>query len=121
MDTPSLLGASLSLSVVALPTIMVLFVKNISKTNELNKAESKNDIAGLQNTIKLLKADIENNNLKFESKIEKLIDNKLNKFRESLDLDHRKLSVDTLDRISSRLVKIGEKFDPKIIENLYDD
>ena len=114
MNTPSLLGAALAFSTIALPTILVLFVKNINQTNEMNKKE-------IHNTILLLKSDIETNNLKFENKIEKIIDGKLNKFRESLNLDHKKLSVETLDRIAIKLAKIGEKYDKNFLENLYED
>lgn len=112
MDTPALLGAALAFSTVALPTILVLFVKNINKTNEMNKAESLSNFA-------LFKSEIKNNNLEFENKIEKLIDNKLARFKQ--DLNHRKLSVETLDRISLRLVKLGEKHNKDFLENIYED
>ena len=114
MDTPTLLGAALAFSTAALPIIIVLFIKNNNKTNEMNKSETVNTIA-------LFKAEMENNNLKFKNEIEKVIDNKFTKFRQSLDLDHKKLSVDTLDRISTKLAKLGEKYDKNFLDNLYED
>lgn len=114
MDTPALLGAALAFSTVALPTILVLFVKNINKTNEMNKAELLSNFA-------LLKSEIKNNNLEFENKIEKLIDTKLSRFKQELNLDHKKLSVDTLDKISSRLIRLGEKHNKDFLENIYED
>ncbi len=92
MDTPALLGAALAFSAVSLPIILILFTKNITKDIALS-----------------------------ESRMEKIINDKLASFEKNLNLHHKKLAVDTLDRISSRLVKIADKIDPKILDNLYDD
>ena len=43
MDTPTILGASLSFSVVALPLIFHLYIKNISKDMALLKSEIRNE------------------------------------------------------------------------------
>tara|TARA_R110000868_G_scaffold338459_5_gene599213 strand:- start:116 stop:379 length:264 start_codon:yes stop_codon:yes gene_type:complete len=43
MDTPTILGASLSFSVVSLPIIFNLYIKNISKDMALLKSEIRNE------------------------------------------------------------------------------
>jgi hypothetical protein len=102
METTSLLGAALAFSVVSLPVILILFQKNINQTILLSEA-------------KIRKECVEDS-----AKIRNDFTKELESFKSSLNLDHKKLSVDTLDRISSKLVRIAEKIDPKMLDNLYD-
>jgi len=104
MDTPALLGAALAFSVVALPLIFVLFTKNIAKDIELSEAKIRKECTA--DSVKL-RAD-------FTAE--------LVRFRSSLNLDHKKLAYDNLEKISKRLTSAANKLDPKgkIYEN-WDD
>lgn len=100
MDTPTLLAASLGLSTFALPIIMYLYTSGMKKDMKLLKSEI---IAEYKDDIKIL---------------EDVVDNKIDKLIE--DFGHKKLSVETLDLISKRLVKCIDKFDPNNKHGLYD-
>ena len=110
MDTPSIIGSALAFSVIALPIILILYNKGILKDIQLLEGRLRLDfekeITGIKEVVK--------------EGVKDQVAEMLSSFKKDLNLNHRKLSVENLDKISDRLIKIADKIDPNNKHNLYD-
>lgn len=93
MDTPTIIGAALAFSVAALPLIIYLYSTGVKKDILLSEARSSQEMKNY-----------------FDKKIGEIM----------ADLGHKKVSVEQLDIISRRLVKIADSIDPKDKLGIYD-
>ena len=98
MDTPSIIGSALAFSVIALPIILILYNKGILKDIQLLEGRLRLDfekeITGIKEVVK--------------EGVKDQVAEMLSSFKKDLNLNHRKLSVENLDKISDRLIKIAD-------------
>lgn len=100
MDNAALLAGALGLSATAFPVIMFLFAKNIAKDMQLLKNEIRKE------------CQMDNDKMKesLEAKIDIVVQT----------INHQKLSVSNLDKISVRLHQILVAQNPNN-KNIYED
>ena len=100
MDKLTLLGAALAFSVIALPLVFHLYD------------------SGLKKDMLILEAKI---NKEFKERMEKFEEELTIKFNAILsEINHKKVTAETLGKISLRLERVVNKIDPKGNMNLYD-